>query len=454
MKAGNTSPAPENWAILSLRVITPWGDTEKLRSLSPPRGRHATDRAASIAGQRQRLFGAMVAASAEKGYAATTVGDLVRLSGVGHGSFYNLFGSKRECFLAAIDEIQEIGMARVRHGYRSEEDWERRIRAAFAELLEMVVAQPAAAHMHVVDVYEAGPEGSKRVREGLAGFEELLGRSFEKSPSRAGVPAEIVAAIVAGIQMVIHDRLRRGAVSELPRLATELGDWALSYETPPQLLGEGGVPTAIAASERGEGQRARIVGAVAEICATAGVTRLTAEGIAARARISLSTLYKLFPGGAEEAFLATFEEIVALCLQCSREAYGTELEWPARMHAVNRELFAYLASEPAFAKTALVEVLGAGPMALARRDRSLAPFGELLEGGQQLAPQVPDVVREAIVFAVYSLVGREIEAGGAKRLSRLVPTATYIELAPYLGAKRAATVANGSGKGAVGASLD
>jgi hypothetical protein len=61
--------------------------------------------------------------------------------------------------------------------------------------------------------------------------------------------------------------------------------------------------------------------------------------------------------------------------------------------------------------------------------------------GQRLAPKV---VREAIVFAVYSLVGREIEASGAERLSRLVPTAIYIELAPYLGAKRVAAVANGS----------
>jgi hypothetical protein len=53
------------------------------------------------------------------------------------------------------------------------------------------------------------------------------------------------------------------------------------------------------------------------------------------------------------------------------------------------------------------------------------------------------VVREAIVFAVYALVGREIEAGGAKGISGLVPTATYIELSPYLGSAGAVAVANG-----------
>lgn len=67
-----------------------------------------------------------------------------------------------------------------------------------------------------------------------------------------------------------------------------------------------------------------------------------------------------------------------------------------------------------------------------------------MEDGELLAPQVPEVVRKAIVFAVYSLVGRKIEAGGAEGVARLVPVATYIELAPYVGAARAAAVANGS----------
>jgi hypothetical protein len=104
-----------------------------------------------------------------------------------------------------------------------------------------------------------------------------------------------------------------------------------------------------------------------------------------------------FPGGREATFLGAFEEIIGLCLQDSREAYTTKREWPASMHAVNRGLFGYLASERAFAKTALVEVRGAGQKALVRRDLSLEPFGELLDDGSQLAPEIPDVVKQAIV---------------------------------------------------------
>lgn len=424
---------------------TPWGETAELQQDRLASGHKAIDRAAADDNHRRRLLGAMVAAIAERGYAKATTNEVAALAGVSSNALYKLFGSKEACFLAAIDELREFGMARIREGYGRPEQWEERIRAAFEELLRVLVEQPAAAHVYVVDVYEAGPEGNKRVKEGLADFEGLLAEGFARSPTRAGVPDEVIAAIVAGIQMVIHDHLRCGAIDELPELAAQLGDWALGYETPPEPLPDGSV-TAPQQQRRDDDQDEdvpeRIVRAVAEVCARDGVTRLTVDAIASTARISLSTLYKHFPGGAEEAFLSAFEEIVRRCLECSRSAYTTEETWPAKMHAVNRELFLYLASEPALAKTALVEVLGGGRNALEQRDLSLAPFEGLLEGGQLLAPRVPAVVRKAIVFAVYSLVGREIEAGGAERLARLAPTATYIELAPYLGAERAAEVAN------------
>jgi AcrR family transcriptional regulator len=428
-------------------VMTPWGDASRLRRrrLSPgARGRNGMTADEVERHQRERLFAAAVSSVARSGYARSSVEELCRISGVARTDFYKYFDSRQDCFLATIDELQELGMARVRAGYRDGDDWEEKIRGAFDQLIGLLVCQPAAGHMYVVDVYEAGPQGTERARRGLAGFEALLARSFNRSPRHAGLPAEIIAAIVAGVQMVIHNRLRRGDVAELPRLAGELGDWALSYETPPEPLREG--PRALVrpagTDPDDDDARERIIRATAEICAGEGAPRLTVDAIAARARISLRTLYEKFPGGREMVFRGAFEEIVGRCLRCSHAAYDTEADWPARMHAVNHELFAYLASEPALAQTVLVEVLGAGPLALASRDRTLAPFEQLLEAGQRSAPAVPEVVREAVVFAIYSLVGREIEAGGGSRLTRLAPTATYLELAPYLGAEQAVVAAN------------
>jgi AcrR family transcriptional regulator len=71
--------------------------------------------------QRERLYGAMVASVAEKGYEASTVADLAEVSGVSSRTFYDLFADKRAC-----------------------------------------VAQPAAARMVLIEVYAAGPEALMR----------------------------------------------------------------------------------------------------------------------------------------------------------------------------------------------------------------------------------------------------------------------------------------------------
>ena len=65
---------------------TPWGDAAQLRDKRLPPGR-GTPRAEAERNQRERLFAAMVATVAEKGYEATTVANLVKLSGVSRSAF-------------------------------------------------------------------------------------------------------------------------------------------------------------------------------------------------------------------------------------------------------------------------------------------------------------------------------------------------------------------------------
>src|ERR1700754_2650860 len=93
-------------------VDTPWGDAGTLRERKlRPGGSHP--RAQSRRNQRERLFAAMVATVAERGYEATTVADLVGLSGVSRRSFYAPFEDKQDCFLAAIDAVTGPALERL-----------------------------------------------------------------------------------------------------------------------------------------------------------------------------------------------------------------------------------------------------------------------------------------------------------------------------------------------------
>ena len=57
------------------------------------------------ASQRERIFGAMVATVAEKGYEATTVADISELFGVSKSSYYEHFKDKQAGFLATLEAL-------------------------------------------------------------------------------------------------------------------------------------------------------------------------------------------------------------------------------------------------------------------------------------------------------------------------------------------------------------
>jgi AcrR family transcriptional regulator len=107
-------------------IETPWGDAQRLRKqrLRPGPGTPPEEVARN---QRSRLFGAMVASVAERGYAATRLSDLTELSGVGRKSFYSHFVDKEECFVAAIEAMLETAIESTTAPVGS---WEQQVRGS------------------------------------------------------------------------------------------------------------------------------------------------------------------------------------------------------------------------------------------------------------------------------------------------------------------------------------
>lgn len=431
---------------------TPWGDSEMLRGSRLPRGRRHPGGAVAVEEhQRRRLFAAMVASVAERGYERTKIDDVAHDAGVGRRRAYELFphAPKHRCFLEAVDELHRIGLRRAVPSYEVEGDWEARLRAGLTGLLELIAEQPAAAHVCLVDIYEAGKDGAARVEVGLALFEGLLRDALAAGPRRAALPPEVTAATVGALQMMIHDRVRQGRAAELPGMAEDMLAWVLSYEAPSRPMPVNRVAPPEAGGDGSGTPRERLRAAMAAAVGEHGYQGVRLLDLAARSRTSLTTLYEKF-GGKEGLFLSTFDTICQSSFEVCVAAYEEGEDWPRRMHAVNHRLFDYLSSEPGFARTVLVDVLGAGPAALEHRAKALEPFRRLLAEGYGLKPDAPGLVAEAIVYAVYSLAGRRVANEGAAALPRLAPAATFLETAPFIGAARATQVAAGPPYGATG----
>jgi AcrR family transcriptional regulator len=430
--------------IFSRMIKTPWGDAASLRErkLRPGRG---TPREEAERNQRERLFAAMVATVAEKGYEATTVADLVKLSGVSRSAFYRHFDDKEACFVAAVEVLVEPTLDRLGADDSVPAGVER-ARQAFASLIETIVAQPAAAKMCVVEVYAAGDAGAALVDRMMERATEVAAALLEQVPERRGMPPELVRAIVGGIQKVIHKRLYRGQEKELLDLVPQLWDWIFCYPVPPGPLKATRRRTVKALPFEERQKHAtppeRLLRALAAVVAEKGYPDTTVAEVVERAQTSQRTFYEHFKNK-EDAIVAALDSGSAHMLAAALPAFRRAPDWPHAVHDTQEAMFRWGAEEPEYARMGGKEMYAAGKRALDQREVVTEGMEGLLVPGYELKPQTPAIAAEAIGGALYSLLYDHVNQKGPETLPDLVPTLVYVTLAAFLEAEEAYEVAVG-----------
>ncbi|HET9153511.1 MAG TPA: TetR/AcrR family transcriptional regulator [Solirubrobacterales bacterium] len=425
-------------------VRTPWGDASKLRrkKLPPGRGR---SREETERNQRERLFAAMVATVAEKGYEATTVADLVELSGVSRSAFYRHFEDKQGCFLAAVEAMVGPTLERL-GGDESMPPGMERARQAFADLVETIVAQPAAAKMCIVEVYAAGEEGAALVDRMFESASDVAAALLDQVPEKQGMPPELVRSLVGGIQKVIHKRLYRGQEEELLELVPQLWDWVFCYPVPPGLLKARRRRTVRALPFEERQKLAtppeRLLRALAAVVGEKGYPDTTVAEVVERAQTSQRTFYEHFKNK-EDAIVAALDSGSAHMLAAALPAFRRAPDWPHAVHDTQEAMFRWGAEEPEYARMGGKEMYAAGKRALDQREVVTEGMEGLLSPGYELKPDTPPVAAEAIGGALYSLLYDHVNKKGPETLPDLVPTLVYVTLAPFLDAEDAYEVAVG-----------
>lgn len=425
---------------------TPWGPAEDLRKrmLPPGRGRSA---AATARNQRERLFGAMVATVPARGYEQTTVADLLRLAGVSRSAFYQHFDDKQACFMATYDAAVDGVLAAATAAFETDRPWRERLGAAFGRLLELIAAYPAAAHMCLVDVYAAGPEVLASSGRTIEQFDRLLRRALDESPERANLPPLVTQAILGGNFKVLTSRVRRGLAAELPALAPEIATWALSYRTPPGAIRKPRTPPPASGGPQFEpyGDVGRIFAALSAEISELGYQAATIEGIATRAGASTHTFYRHFDSK-HSALVDAYDTGLTQAFAIAQPAFEQAADWPHGVRAALQALLSFLAGDPAWASTAILQSPGAGATLMARSDAAVDRFATLLEPGRDHAPAMGEIAVEASAGAIYTLVYRHIAKPGPARLLEILPVCTFVGLAPFIGAEQALAVANDGGR--------
>jgi AcrR family transcriptional regulator len=404
--------------------------------------------------QKARLQGAMIEASARHGYADTTLRELVALAGVSKSTFYDHFESKRDCFLSTFDEVIAVIGQTVGEAYRQPGDFREKLVAALSVFMETATAQPSAARLAAVESLTLGRAGVEHRERGSEAFEALISQSFEHSPSSQPVSATTVRAIVAGIRGVAYRRLRLGRENELPGLAEELVDWALSYQRPPSKEMEKAMAAAArpvdleAARPEGEkalsweeppdsplsrrtlSQRERVVRGTARLVVENGYEALSIPAISGAAGVSNKTFYENF-GSKRDAFLAAFEMLAGEAYTITKRAMSEVSEGSQETGVATRAMLEYVAANELFAQLAFFELPTAGPAAMDRADAVLDSFTALIDppSGDPKA-QLPTVIREAVGSGIWAVIQHEIAHGRLAELPALAPEIVALELAP------------------------
>ncbi len=209
----------KNMSVLPLGVTSP----------PLPRGRRDLTRDEVISSQRGRMLLAIAHAVADKGYAATTVADVLGRARVSRGTFYEHFADKEECFAAAYDTANDVLAAEVmKAAAGAQDDLDAALRAAMRSYCSTLAADLPVARALILEIGAAGPAVRARRAHALAAWADLLEamacRAAERDRPRSYVPPWAGTAAVGAVTHLLETALDEGR--DLEALADDLADTA------------------------------------------------------------------------------------------------------------------------------------------------------------------------------------------------------------------------------------
>ena len=176
--------------------------------------------------KRRRMMDAIAELSAERGYEATKIADIVRRAAVARKTLYDNFDGKEDLVLAAIGAAVAEVQERVEEACTTAEGvWQNRVEAGLSAFLGFLAEQPALARMCMVEAPSTTPASAARYDDALRGFVELLERS---TPAETGLPDTIEETLVGGVAWILNQQIRRGEAAEAEELLPELSEFVLS----------------------------------------------------------------------------------------------------------------------------------------------------------------------------------------------------------------------------------
>jgi AcrR family transcriptional regulator len=167
---------------------------------------------------RKRLLEGMAHAVAAKGYAETTIADIVREASVSRRTFYEHFSTKSECLIALYEAASHTALKVLREAIDPTHGWETQVERALQAYLGCMAENPVLLRTLFIEILGLGSEGleaRRRVNREVAQFIlHMVNTPQRQRPLSAG----LAMAVVGGINELILENIEQDRAANLPEL--------------------------------------------------------------------------------------------------------------------------------------------------------------------------------------------------------------------------------------------
>ncbi len=171
---------------------------------------------------RARLLEGMARAVAAKGYADTTIADIVREASVSRRTFYENFADKAECLIALYEVASGNAIAVLRAAMDPHSDWQAQVEQAMAAYFGVLARNPVLLRTLFIDILGLGTPGLAARRRANQQLADLMLDVVNNRPGerkrKAPLQPMMAMAVVGGINEMVLQAIEQGRAGGLQDL--------------------------------------------------------------------------------------------------------------------------------------------------------------------------------------------------------------------------------------------
>lgn len=169
---------------------------------------------------RHRLLEGMATAVAKRGYADTTIADIVREAAVSRRTFYEHFATKADCLVALYEASSHNALKVLRGAVQPAQPWATQVERALGAYFAVLGQSPALLRSLFIDILGLGAPGlaaRRRVNDAIADLmlEVINGPQPDGQMASLRLTNDMALAVVGGINELILSAIETDRAGDL-----------------------------------------------------------------------------------------------------------------------------------------------------------------------------------------------------------------------------------------------